>query len=145
MCVQPYGNSDGSDKGDYHGKWEAAINSKKKKQNIWTHYPSWDVYRPACPTQTPHGCHVLLFISHCCVIQSWYMHSHLTENAHKHKTCVISTFNNARVTAKGQVWKCGHNSLWFAGQLSWGGGVGDHPPSVSRPSAPPPLFPTSLL
>lgn len=70
MRVQPYGNSDGSDKGDYHRKWEAAINSKKKKQNIWTHYPSWDVYRPLCPTQTPHGCRVLLFISHSCEIQS---------------------------------------------------------------------------
>lgn len=31
MCVQPYGNSDGSDKGDYHGKWEAAINNKNAK------------------------------------------------------------------------------------------------------------------
>lgn len=70
MRVQPYGNSDGSDKGDYHRKWEAAINSKKKKQNIWTHYPSWDVYRPLCPTLTPHGCRVLLFISHSCEIQS---------------------------------------------------------------------------
>lgn len=35
MRVQPYGNSDGSDKGDYHRKWEAAINSKKKKSKIY--------------------------------------------------------------------------------------------------------------
>lgn len=142
MRVQPYGNSDGSDKGDYHRKWEAAINSKKKKQNIWTHYPSWDVYRPLCPTLTPRGCRVLLFISHSCEIQSdiCILISHRkctqTQNLYEFHIQQCSS-HGERPGLKVCVWTlCGSLASCRGG----GGREGDHPPSICLP----PPHPSSL-
>lgn len=58
------GNSDGSDKGDYHRKWEAAINNKKKKTKYMDPLSKLRCFRLLCLAQTPHTSRV------SCEIQS---------------------------------------------------------------------------
>ena len=145
MCVQPYGNSDGSDKGDYHGKWEAAINSKKKKAKYMD--PLSKLRCLSSCMSHPNSPWMSCFA----IYQPLLCNSVLIYAFSSHRKCT-QTQNLCDI----HIQQCSSHSerpglkVWT--QLfvvRWpvvvGGGVGDHPPCVSRPPPPPPPFPTSLL
>lgn len=82
MRVQPYGNSDGSDKGDYHRKWEAAINSKKKKAKYMDPLSKLRCLSPS--VSHPNSLWMSCFAIYQPFLWNsiWYMHPNLAPKMH---------------------------------------------------------------
>lgn len=119
MRVQPYGNSDGSDKGDYHRKWEAAINSKKKKAKYMEPLSKLRCLSPS--VSHPNSLWMSCFAIYQPFLWNsiWYMHPNLAQKMHTNTKPVWfphSTMLEPRRKARSE--SVCVNSLWFAGQLS---------------------------